>query len=93
MNLADYILKTMSIDKVKLTAARKRRLFFYAASACIIVASALAVSRPASVPIVAKLSGQYRPGRKMPTITTLPDFPGIPLYASLMSREKQLKLI
>jgi hypothetical protein len=82
----------LSIDKRKLTATRKLRLFLFVAVACIVVAT-LAISKPASVPIIAQLTGQHRPDRKMPTITTLPEFPGIPLYASLMSRKKQLELI
>ncbi len=64
----------------------------FVAAACIAVA-ALAISKPAGMPIIAQITGQYRPRRKMPTITTLPKFPGIPLYASLMSRKKQLELI
>jgi hypothetical protein len=45
------------------------------------------------VPVVAQLAGQYRPGHKSPTLTTLPVFPGYPLYASLLDRESQLELI
>ncbi len=71
---------------------KKHRLFLYVTAACIVVV-ALAVSNPARVPIIAQLTGQHRPGHKMPTITALPQFPGIPLYASLLSREDQLELI
>jgi len=82
----------MSIDNRKLITTRKRRLFLFVAAACIAVI-VLVASKPARVPIIAQLTGQDRPGHKMPTITTLPEFPGIPLYASLMRRKEQLELI
>jgi len=59
----------------------------------ILAVSALAVSKPESMPVIAQLTHQNRPGHKSLTITSLPRFPGIPLYASLLSREKQLELI
>ena len=71
----------------------KKRLLSLCLAAVAIIVAALAVSKPNSVPIVAQLTHQYRPGHRMPSITTLPEFPGIPLYASLLSREKQLELI
>ncbi|MEW5986375.1 MAG: putative glycoside hydrolase, partial [Chloroflexota bacterium] len=70
----------------------RRPLFLFIAIAFVVTA-ALAVANPSRVPVVAQLTGQYRPGHKLPTITTLPDFPGIPLYAPLLSRPRQLELI
>ncbi|RPI81569.1 MAG: hypothetical protein EHM41_20360, partial [Chloroflexi bacterium] len=40
-----------------------------------------------------QLTHQDRPAAKMPTITTLPEFPGIPLYATLLSDGKKDELI
>lgn len=71
---------------------KKRLLILCLAAVCIIVA-ALAIAKPNSVPIVAQLTNQYRPRNTLPTITTLPEFPSIPLYARFLSREKQLELI
>ena len=71
---------------------KRWRLLLIVAAACMVLA-ALTASKPANVPIVAQLSGQYRPPHKMPALTALPDFPGIPLYASLLSRERQRELI
>ena len=45
------------------------------------------------MPIVSQLTGQYRPGHRTRTLTTLPEFPGIPLYAPLLSRLSRLRLI
>ncbi len=42
---------------------------------------------------MAQLSGQSRPSHKMPTITHLPEFPGIPLFAKLLNREDQQALV
>ena len=41
------------------------------------------------MPIVSQLTGQYRPGHRTRTLTTLPEFPGIPLYAPLLSRQSR----
>jgi hypothetical protein len=71
---------------------RRQRLFWYAAAAGLVVAAA-AAWKPAAVPGVAQVTGQNRPAHRMPTLTTLPQFPGIPLYAPLLNREKQLELI
>jgi len=78
---------------VKILLDMRERVLSYCAIVAFVVLAALAASRPASVPIVAQLTGQYRPTHKMPTITSLPEFPGIPLYAPLLSREKQIELI
>ncbi len=59
----------------------------------VISVAVLAITKPARVPIVAQLTHQDRPAAKMPTITTLPDFPDIPLYASLLSEDKKDELI
>jgi hypothetical protein len=45
------------------------------------------------VPVIAQLTGQNRPSHRLPTLTTLPEFPGIPLYAQFLSRDMQLELI
>jgi hypothetical protein len=71
---------------------KKLRLFWCAFAVGMAIA-ALAIIKPASVPVVAQLTNQHRPASKMPTLTTLPDFPGIPLYASLLSEEKKSALI
>jgi hypothetical protein len=59
----------------------------------LIVVSILAVTKPSKVPIVAQLTYQHRPASKMTTITTLPEFPDILLYARWLSREKKDDLI
>ena len=61
-----------------------------AASVILII---LAVMKPSRVPIVAQLTNQHRPVSKLPTLTSLPEFPGIPLYAQWLSREKKDELI
>jgi hypothetical protein len=71
---------------------RKLR-FIWLVFAAVIVVAVLAVMKPASVPIVAQLTNQHRPASKMPTLTTLPRFPDIPLYARLLSEEKKTALI
>ena len=71
----------------------KKRLFIVCLAIVLIIVAALAVTKPNSVPVVAQLTKQYRPANRISTLTTLPAFPGIPLYASLLSRDKQLELI
>ncbi|RPI83039.1 MAG: hypothetical protein EHM41_16920, partial [Chloroflexi bacterium] len=71
----------------------RKRLFFSVIAVVFISVAVLAVSKPANVPIVAQLTHQDRPAAKMPTITTLPEFPGIPLYATLLSDGKKDELI
>lgn len=59
----------------------------------LIVLTILAVMKPSKVPVVAQLTNQHRPAHKMPTLTTLPEFPDIPLYAQWLSREQKDELI
>src|SRR4030065_2121654 len=59
----------------------------------LIVLIILEVTKPSKVPIVAQLVNQNRPANKMPTLTSLPEFPDIPLYAEWLSREQKDELI
>jgi hypothetical protein len=52
----------------------------------------MAMTWPAKIPLVARLTHQNRPQPRMPTITTLPPFPGIPLFPKLLSKRKRDKL-
>jgi hypothetical protein len=70
---------------------RLRRWVIVAAAS--VMLGALVVMKPASVPGVAHVTNQHRPRQTLPTITTLPDFPGVPLYASLLSRQRQYALV
>lgn len=70
------------------------RLFYTAvAGIVLVILAALAARQPGSVPLLAQLTRQDRPRSTVPTITTLPPFPGIPLYATLLRRDDQLDLI
>lgn len=71
----------------------RRRLLLCLVVLVGVLVAALATTKPASVPLVGQLTGQSRPRHKMPTLTTLPEFPGIPLYARLLSAEKKAGLI
>jgi hypothetical protein len=62
-------------------------------AAVLVILTILAVIKPSKMPIVAQLTNQHRPASKMPTLTTLPEFPDIPLYARFLSEEKKSKLI
>jgi hypothetical protein len=53
----------------------------------------LAVMKPSKVPIVAQLAHQNRPAGKLPTLTSLPEFPDIPLVARFYSQAKKDELI
>ena len=59
----------------------------------VLAVAVLALVRPASVPLVAQLTNQDRPAARMPTITTLPAFPAIPLYASILSAHQKNVLV
>jgi len=59
----------------------------------VLAMAVLALVRPASVPLVAQLTNQDRPAARMPTITTLPAFPAIPLYASILSAHQKNVLV
>jgi hypothetical protein len=56
-------------------------------------AAGFAASQPGRVPILAFLTSQDRPAARMPTITSLPRFPGIPLYAQQLSQERKDELV
>jgi hypothetical protein len=71
----------------------RKRLPLLGVFVVVIPMIALAIFKPASVPLVAQLTNQHRPAHELPTLTTLPEFPGIPLYATLLSEEKQDALI
>lgn len=59
----------------------------------LIILTIVTVTKPSKMPLVAQLTNQHRPASKMPSLTTLPEFPDIPLYASWLSREKKDELI
>jgi hypothetical protein len=71
----------------------KKRRGILLIAVIIILVAAISAARPAHVPIVAQLTNQYRPVSRMPTLTTLPDFPDVPLYAQWLSRESKDVLI
>jgi hypothetical protein len=58
-----------------------------------ILLAVLSAAFPHRVPIVAQLARQDRPAPKLPTITALPEFPDIPLYAPLLSQNARLALV
>ena len=60
--------------------------------AVIIGVVVFAILKPARVPVFAQLTKQHRPRPQMPTITTLPDFPGIPLFPRILTKERQKEL-
>ena len=70
-----------------------KKLIYSAIALFILSVAALAMVKPARVPIVAQLTHQDRPAPKMPTITILPDFPDIPLYAQWLSQDRKNELI
>lgn len=71
-----------------------RRLFPVATAGIIlIVLASLAARKPGGVPVLAQLTRQDRPHRTIPTLTVLPPFPGIPLYATLLGQEDQQTLV
>lgn len=71
----------------------RKRLPSLALAAVVISVMALVMLKPHRVPIAAHLTNQHRPASRMPTLTSLPEFPGIPLFAPLLSREKKDELI
>lgn len=71
----------------------KKRGWVLAVVIILVALSVFAAMKPSKVPIVAQLTNQHRPASKMPTLTTLPKFPDIPVYAQWLSREKKDALI
>jgi hypothetical protein len=71
----------------------KKPRIILSVAAVLVILTTLAVIKPSKLPIVAQLTNQNRPASKMPTLTTLPEFPDIPLYARWLSKEKKDELI
>ncbi|MBI4660234.1 MAG: hypothetical protein HY735_15455 [Verrucomicrobia bacterium] len=64
-----------------------------AAISAVVAVVVFAILKPAKTPVVAQLTKQHRPRPQMPTITTLPDFPGIPLFPRILTKRKQKELL
>lgn len=61
--------------------------------AAVVAVAGFAILKPTQVPVVAQITKQHRPRPQMPTITTLPDFPGIPLLPRLLTKRKRTELL
>jgi hypothetical protein len=71
-----------------------RRTRLFGATALVGLALVLIVMLwPAKIPLVARLTHQHRPQPQMPTLTTFPDFPGIPLFPRLLPKAKRNELL
>ena len=71
----------------------RRRVWLPVLIVLLLGLAVLAAARPGSVPLVAQLAQQHRPAARMPTITSLPAFPPVPLYATLLSTERKHQLV
>ncbi len=71
----------------------KKRPLYILLLVLFVLLAGFSAAFPHRVPIVAQLTRQDRPAPKLPTLTTLPEFPDIPLYASLLSRDARLELV
>jgi hypothetical protein len=71
----------------------KKRRGILLIAVIIILVAAISAAKPAHVPIVAQLTNQQRPASHMPTLTVLPEFSDVPLYAQWLSRQAKDELI
>lgn len=71
----------------------RKPILFLLLAVLIVALTFFAATYPYRIPLLAQLVDQHRPAVRMPTITTLPDFPAIPLYARWLSPEQKDDLI
>lgn len=71
----------------------RKRLSLLLTAAIILVMVLVAIVKPSRVPVVAQLTHQDRPAPRLPTLTVLPKFLDIPLYAPLLSDAQKDRLI